>query len=180
MDKAQLGARLQEMFDDELMFHGFTNYMRDYELVVYQSVDPNPAYGLVPRHLRFLFRICTEVGVRSTVRPDVWTSSIDDRLLETHHVTMEDTGFVWGTQCQILYPGPKIIEDSVRAKWWADEVGVEFHEVLIEGNAHAISIVFSDLVVEEVRDGYTPYTVIHNGIAEQYAAGTHIPLPPDP
>ena len=44
--------------DKELLFHGFTPYMRDYEMVVYEPVDPGPKYGLVPRHLRFLFRYC--------------------------------------------------------------------------------------------------------------------------
>jgi hypothetical protein len=41
MEDSELDRALQELFDKELLYHGFTNYMRDYELVVYQSVDPN-------------------------------------------------------------------------------------------------------------------------------------------
>jgi hypothetical protein len=37
------------MYDKELIFHGFTRYMRDCEMVVYEPVDPNPKYALVPR-----------------------------------------------------------------------------------------------------------------------------------
>jgi hypothetical protein len=72
---------LDEMFDCALTHHGYTKYIRDYEMVVYQSVDPNPKFGLAPRHLRFLFRYCPEVLVRSLVRPDVWSSSLDDALM---------------------------------------------------------------------------------------------------
>jgi hypothetical protein len=54
MDLSALRVHLDEVFDNELLFHGFTNYMRDYELITYQSVDPHS--GLSPRHLRLLFR----------------------------------------------------------------------------------------------------------------------------
>lgn len=167
------------MFDCELMFHGFTNYMRDYELVVYQSVDPRS--GLLPRHQRFLFRFCTEVAVRSSVTPDVWTRSTADQLLETHHVTRDTPpGYAWGVQCQVLYPGATIIEGSERAQAWAEQVGIQFHEVRIEGNAHVIDLVFSDLSVEEVHAGYSPYEVEEDGAAEVYARGSKMWLsPPD-
>lgn len=178
MDQSVLKERLDRMFDDELMFHGFTNYMRDYELVVYQSVDPRS--GLLPRHLRFLFRFCTEVAIRSRLKPDVWTRSTDEGLLETHHVTMESHGYTWGVQCQELYPGATIVDHSETARKWEDQVGIPFHEVRIEGNAHVINLVFSDLLVEEVQAGYSPYEVEEDGVAEIYARGSKIPLdPPD-
>jgi hypothetical protein len=59
---------------------------------------------------------------------------------------MESEGFVWGVRCQMLYPGATMAEDSQRADFWAAQIGVDFHEVLIEGNAQTIRIVFSDLV----------------------------------
>lgn len=67
MTDAEVERLLEEMFDCALIYHGYTKYLRDYEMVIYQSVDPNPKYGLVPRHLRFVFRICPEVSV--SVRP---------------------------------------------------------------------------------------------------------------
>jgi hypothetical protein len=48
VERADLDSVLAQLFDRELLFHGFTPYMRDYELVVYESADPNPKYGLVP------------------------------------------------------------------------------------------------------------------------------------
>jgi len=180
VESSELAEALHRLFDRDLMYHGFTNYMRDYELIVYQSVDPNPRYGLVPRHLRFLFRFCSEAGVRSTVSPDAWSESMDDRLLHLRTVTREAEGYVWGVQCQNLYPGATIVEDSPRARFWQDQIGVPFHEVLIEANAHTICLVFSDLTIEQVGEGYTPYQIVRNGDPERYASRTKIPLnPPD-
>jgi hypothetical protein len=179
VDEAKLTDGLKELFDKELLYHGFTSYLRDYELVVFQSVDPNPRYGLVPRHVRLLFRFCTEADVRSTVSPELWSRSLDDSLLDDHTVTRESAGYVWGIQCQVLYPGAKVIERSKRARNWERRVGIPFHEVLIEGNAQTISLVFSDLVIDEVGDGYTPYRVGATGVPERYGSNTKIPFDPD-
>lgn len=173
MTPADLADRLDELFDNELVYHGFTCYMRDYELIVYRSTDPRS--GIAPRHLRFLFRICPEVSVRSEVQPEVWSQSIDDALLSQHHVTMQSEGYIWGVQCQELYPGATVLGDSERAHWWAGQVGVEFYEVEISANAHRISIVFADLQVEELAVGYTPFAVGKTGIPEAYAGGSKVP-----
>jgi hypothetical protein len=176
VDTSLLKAELDEIFDAELLFHGFTPYMRDYELVVYQSVDPRSK--LAPRHRRYLFRHCVQASVSSGLDPRVWVSSLSDELIETHIVTMESTGHVWGVNCQVLYPGATIIEPSPEATRWEAAVGVPFHEVRIAGNTHVIALVFSDLVVETVTAGYTPYTVTADGAAERYAQGTKHPLSP--
>ena len=107
-----------------------------YELVVYNSVDPSS--GLRPSYRRFRFSLCTEACVRSTVPPLVWARSTDDRLLSEHHVTMESSGYVWGVECQLMYPGASVVEDSGRAKFWHEQLGIPFHEVLVEANAHAM------------------------------------------
>jgi hypothetical protein len=164
------------MFDCELMFHGFANYMRDYELFVYQSVDPRS--GLAARHLHFVFRFCPEADVRSTLDSGIWARSTDGQLLETHSVTMDSPGYVWGVRCQTLYPGATIIENSRRAQEWEDRLGIPFHEVQINANAHLITVVFADLSVEEVPAGYVPYRVEERGVAERYADGSKFPLRP--
>lgn len=40
---------LDDVFDQALVYHGFTDYMRDYELVVYCTADPRT--GIRPRAL---------------------------------------------------------------------------------------------------------------------------------
>ena len=178
MEISSLESALDELFDRELLFHGYTDYMRDYDLIIYESVDPRS--GLHPRHRRFRFRYCTETYVTSRVRPDVWPRSMSDELLRLEQVTRGSLGFVWGVRCQILYPGAKIVPDSDRAKRWTEEVGIAFHEVQIEANAHALNLVFSDLVIDDIASGYEPFRVEEHGVAERYAEGSKIPLNPDP
>lgn len=179
MEIADLDSVLGELFDNQLIFHGFTPYMRDYEIVVYQPVDPNPKYGLVPRHLRVLFRYCTEATIKSRVRPDVWTRSLSDDLLKVRHVSRESTGYAWGVEGQEIYSGATVIQDSNRAAYWADQLGITFHEVLIEANAQAIDLVFAEATLMEVPPGYAPFIIAAAGHAETYAAGSTQALPPE-
>lgn len=174
MEQGELNAHLQQMFDNALLYHGFTSYMRDYEMLVYESADPRS--GITPRYLKFLFRNCPEVHVLSSIRPDVWSRSTDDSLVETRHVTNDTRGYVWGVLSQELYPGPHIVKDSARARQWTESSGIRFHEVNIEANAHRISIVFSELSVQEIGIGYTPFKVGRSSFAEEYEAESKMPL----
>jgi hypothetical protein len=173
----ELGSQLGRLFDSDLIYHGFTKYTRDYELFVYNSVDPRS--GSTSWHDRYFFRMCTEADVRSRVRAEVWATSLDDGLLERHRATRDDEGYVWGVQSQVLYPGATLIEESVRARHWEQEVGVPFHEVLIEANAQTISLVFAELQVARVSPGFVPYEVHGDDFAEQNADRTKVPLNPD-
>lgn len=156
MDVTRLREALDDIFDQALVFHAFTNYMRDYELIVYCQAGSGT--GIPPAHLRYLFKHCVHTDVATTVRADVWRQSLDDRLTD-YDTGVDLDGYVWGVKWQELYPGATIIEDSPRAQTWRDQVGIDFHEVRIETNAHAITLVFSDLEVTEIPVGHSPFTV---------------------
>jgi hypothetical protein len=173
MDPDGLIKCLSQMSDNSLLYHGYTNYMRDYEMIVYRSADSRS--GIQPRYLRFLFVVCPEASVQSTLEPAVWSRSMDPKLLTERYVTEESSGYVWGVQAQELYPGPKVIENSARARRWADSVGVQFYEVDVEGNAHRINLVFSHLSVEEAQEGYSPFMVGRTMVAEAYEMGSKMP-----
>ena len=49
MDTARLKPDLDNIFDQALIFHGFTSYMRDYEMFAYCTADPRT--GIAPEHL---------------------------------------------------------------------------------------------------------------------------------
>ena len=178
VDASELKDKLEMMSDCGLVHHGFTNYIRDYEFIVYQSCDPNPKYGLSPRHLRFLFRFCPEVTITSRLMPDVWSRSLSDDLLQEHMATRDSAGYVWGVQTQELYPGATVVEESPRAWFWTTSLGIDFHEIIVEANAQTISLVFSAILVDEVFDGYSPYQVRSQGIPEIYETSTKQPLRP--
>lgn len=50
---------------------------------------------------------------------------------------------------QVLYPGAALITDSPAARQWATAIGIDFHEVRIQTNAHDLTLIFSDLQVQE-------------------------------
>lgn len=154
MDAVVLEQSLDEIFDQVLVYHGYTDYMRDYELIVYATADPRT--GVEPAYLRYLFRHCVEARCTSSVSAETWRASLDDRLID-HETGQDLEGFVWGVKAHSFYPGAKLLSDSEAARRWARAIGIDFHEVTIETEAHHLTLIFSDLQVSEVPDGYTPF-----------------------
>lgn len=160
MDEAVLQQFLDDVFDQALVYHGFTDYMRDYELIAYCTADPRT--GIAPSHERYLFKLCVHATVETAVPEGIWARSLDERLID-YDTGVDLDGYVWGVKWQVLYPGARVVPDSPRAGHWARALGVPFHEVRIETNGHNLTLVFSELVVEPVGAGYSPFTVGSSG-----------------
>jgi hypothetical protein len=156
MNLDQMQEALADIFDQAIEYHGFTDYMRDYEIIIHATGDPRT--GIPPTYLRCLFKYCVEAHVYSAVSPEAWRQSLDDLLID-YEIGKHLDGYVWGVRCQGLYPGAEIVADSERAQHWHDSIGIDFHEVRFETNGHNITLVFSDLEVTEPVAGYAPYSV---------------------
>lgn len=156
MDTAVLQELLDETFDHAVLHHGYTDYMRDYEVIVHATADPRT--GVASAHRRYLFRYCVEARCETSVRADVWRVSLDDGLID-HETGAGLDGFVWGVKWHGLYPGARILPGSEAARRWSKALGIAFHEVRVETNAHDLTLLFSDLQVSEVRAGYAPFVV---------------------
>jgi hypothetical protein len=156
MDAAEIQRALDEVFDQALLYHAYTEYMRDYELIIY--VGAAPSTGIQPVYRRYLFKHCVEVDVHTTVRPATWRGSLDDHLI-THESGRELDGYVWGVNWQELYPGGQVVADSKRAARWTEAIGIPFHEIRVEANAHDIRLVAADLTVSVLSLGYAPFVV---------------------
>ncbi|NBE56070.1 YxiG-like protein [Streptomyces boluensis] len=154
MDTAALRQLLDDSFDHAVVHHGYTAYMRDYEIVVHATADPRT--GIEPAYLRYLFRHCVEARCVSTVAPRTWAVSLDDRLTD-HESAADLDGYVWGVKCHVLYPGAKLLPGSEATRRWSRDLGIDFHEVCVETNAHRITLIFSELRVSEVPVGYVPF-----------------------
>jgi len=103
MDAVALRRALDDVFDQAIVSHAFTGYMRDYEMIVLTAAVARTSTPAA--RLRYLFRYCVEVDVRSAVKPQVWKCSLDDRLIDFD--TGKDLeGYVWGVKWQNLYPEP--------------------------------------------------------------------------
>jgi len=114
MDRDAMQRAFDDVFDQALIFHGFTDYMRDYEVITYSTASPST--GIAPAFDRYLFQYCVQAKVSSSVSP-------------------------------------------ATADLWSREVGIRFHEAVIEGNGHHIELVFSDLAVTPLEPGYSPFIV---------------------
>jgi hypothetical protein len=91
---------------------GTPSYIRDYEIIVHVTADPRT--GIPPVHLRYLFKYCVAVEVQTTVSPDTWRCSLDERLTD-REIGPDLDGFVWAVRWQPLYPGAEVVADSERA-----------------------------------------------------------------
>ncbi|WP_406375769.1 hypothetical protein OG788_39575 [Streptomyces sp. NBC_00647] len=154
MDTAVLEQMLDEAFDHAVVHHGYTSYMRDYEVIVYATADPSTA--MESSYKRYLFRYCVEARCETSVPAETWRVSMDDRLIEQETGTELD-GYVWGVKWHCLFPGARLLPDSEDARRWSNVLGIDFHEVRLETNAHNLTLIFSDLQVSEVPAGYAAF-----------------------
>ncbi|QXC62635.1 hypothetical protein KSP35_07530 [Aquihabitans sp. G128] len=157
MDAEELEQRLDDIFDHALLFSGYLDHMRDYEVVVHRSASA--LAGLPSDTLRYLFKFCVQAHVSSALPGEVWRRSLDERLVDLDGVgdAWDGSGYLWGVKWACLYPGATVVQDSPIADRWTDAVGIEFHEVRIETNVQNLSIVFSELEVSEVDAEYRPH-----------------------
>ncbi|WP_454197343.1 YxiG-like protein [Nocardia sp. Marseille-Q1738] len=160
MDTTQIAQALDEVFDQAIVFHGFADYMRDYDIVIYATADPRT--GTEPEHLRYRFKHCVRATVATALSHDTWARSLDDQLMD-YETGPDLDGYVWGVRWQCLYPGAKLLPDSEEAAAWSGRLGLPFHETVIETNCHNLSLIFSDLEVTHLGAGYAPFVVSENG-----------------
>ncbi len=160
VDISEIQAAFDDVFDQAIVFHGFADYMRDYDVVVYATADPRT--GAAPEHLRYRFKYCVRAEATSALSPEIWKRSLDPRLVDYAQGRDLD-GYVWGVKWQALYPGMKLVRDSVDAKRWSHDLGLQFHEASIETNGHNLALVFADLVVDRVETGHAPFVVSDTG-----------------
>jgi len=163
----EIQAALDDVFDQAVVFHAYTDYMRDYEMITYATADPRT--GIPPSYDRYLFRHAVEVTVTTSISPEIWRRSLDERLLD-HETGKDLEGYVRGVKWHLLYPGGKVVADSDRARRWKATIGLDFHEARIQTNAHDITLVFTALEVSKLEVGYAPFVV---GVENHY-------VPPQP
>ncbi|MEU8080701.1 hypothetical protein AB0B31_35225 [Catellatospora citrea] len=156
MHTSEIQMAFDDVFDQALVFHGFTDYMRDYDVFIYAIADPRT--GIAPQNLRYRFTHCVRATVTSVLSPEIWKRSLDDRLLD-HKLADDLEGYVWAVRWQALYPGMRLVTPSADAERWSADLDIPFHEAVIATNGHIVSLVFSDLTVNAVSPGDTPFVV---------------------
>ncbi len=152
----------EDAFDQAILFHGYADYMRDYDVYVYATADPRS--GIPNEHLRYRFTHCVRATIVTALPAETWAASLDDRLTDDNTaVTTGVDGYIWGARFQVNYPGMSLIEASPETHRWSAALGIPLHEAQILTNGHEISLVFSDLVVETLDPGRVAFRVPHGG-----------------
>jgi hypothetical protein len=151
IDAAEVQVALDEVYDHALVHHGYVDYMRDYELIVYCTADPRT--GIEPEYVRLLFTHCVVADAETAVPPSVWARSMDDRLIASDATDQPVDAYVWGVRWQAMYPGGRVLPSSARAAEWTRALGRPFHEVRIEANGHHLNLVFADLRTSVIAVG---------------------------
>ncbi len=155
MDASDVQRLLDGLIDQAIVYHGFADYMRDYELYVYCVFRPQP--DVTAETVRLVFKNCVVANAETALTGDIWARSLDDQLL--HWPEPDDVdGYVWGVKWQHFENGV-VVSESPAASGWSKSVGIRFHEVRIVTNGHNLRLVFSDLTSSVVEPGHSPFTV---------------------
>jgi len=155
----------ETFFDAAILRHGFTDYMRDYEIIV--GGRDGPPHTDVHR---YQFVGCVDAIYATAIRPEVFAKSIPDEFVLSgpdYPEKDEPDGFIWGTRWSCAYPGLEYLAPSERAARWSRLLGRPMHEVSIATEAFRLNLVFAEVRHELM--GHRP--IVH--FEKQYPIGTN-------
>jgi hypothetical protein len=136
----------QDFSGTAILRHGFTDYMRDYELIV------GARGGLPGDDLhRYQFVGCVEANVRTSVDASTFVQSLGDEFVYSgpdFPNKPQPDGFIWGVRYSTSTFGLSVVETSPLAAKWTHELGVSMTEATIHTEAFHIQLVFADLRYE--------------------------------
>jgi len=133
----------EEFFDAAVLRHGFTDYMRDYELIISGRNGP-PNTDL---H-KYQFIGCVEAQYQTNISPDGFVRSLSDQFVYAgpdYPGREEPDGFIWGVRYSNAYPGLKYIEEDKHTEYWSERLGRKMHEITLVTEAFTLRLVFADI-----------------------------------
>ena len=133
----------EDFFDGAILRHGFTDYIRDYEIIV--GGRNGPPYKDVHK---YQFIGCVEAVYTSKIRPEAITQSLSDEFVYSgpDYPDKDDPkGFIWGVRYSNAYPGWAYSENGKQAKRWTKLMNRKMHEFVLETEAFQLTLVFADV-----------------------------------
>jgi hypothetical protein len=133
----------EDFFDAAVLRHGFTDYMRDYEIIVgARNGPPNTDVH------KYQFIGCVEAYYQTKISPEVFSQSLFDDFVYSgpDYPDEEDPeGFIWGVRFSEAYPGLTYVENGERAAYWSSMLGRKMHEITLDTNVFHLRLVFADI-----------------------------------
>jgi hypothetical protein len=154
MDEVKDKLTQYDLFDGAILWHGFTRYMRDYDIIAEIMPYAGPDHAQEPGVYRYRFTHCPEAHVVTCIRDDVWPDSWSDINLDYALWEKQGNpdGFVWGVCWACAYPGLSYHADSALAAQWSQRLRKPMREIQIETNVYRLQLVFHDVIVEKLDD----------------------------
>lgn len=131
-----------------MLGHGFAPHGRDYSLVIQDSIGPKPGTS------ELTFTHVVQFTYETRVRDDVWPNSWDDVFLDYQQwqLTGERSGYVWGTNWSLAYPGFEAPENAPEGVVWSSRLGQQMHSMSLETERFRIAMTFHDVGVRHLSD----------------------------
>jgi hypothetical protein len=132
----------EDFFDAAIVRHGFTDYMRDYEIIVAaRNGPPNTDVH------KYQFIGCVEAHYQTKLNGGFAKSLSDEFVYSGPDYPDKDDpdGFIWGVRFADAYPGIEYLENGERAEYWSGLMGGKMHEITVETNAYLLRLVFADV-----------------------------------
>ncbi|HEY0735212.1 MAG TPA: hypothetical protein VGD69_09935 [Herpetosiphonaceae bacterium] len=133
----------EDFFDAAILWHGFTDYMRDYEIIV--GARNGPPYTDVHR---YQFIGCVAAMCTTALPPASFVQSLPDQLVYAGPDYPDQDvpdGFVWGVRYSTAYPGLTYVEQGEYARTWSQTLNYPMHEITLETEAFHLRLVFADV-----------------------------------
>jgi hypothetical protein len=134
--------------DVAVLGHGFAAHGRDYSFVIQDSTGPKPGtYELIFTHV-------VQFALETRVRDDVWPISWDDVFLDYQQwqAAGEPSGYLWGANWSLAYPGFEAPDDSPEALAWSQRLGKQMHAMSLETERFRIALIFHAVRVRRISD----------------------------
>ncbi len=143
------------IFDNWVITHGQTEYVRDYDIVIaVPAAKPDGSGSYIEGHYRVRFTHSPLQRCETVLGDDTWRISWSDALtdFDSWRAAGVPAGFVWA-QGALAYPGPSLAEGSALAEEWSRRLEREMHELKLETNAYILSLLFHDLSLVQIAKG---------------------------
>lgn len=132
----------ESFFDAAIVRHGFTDYIRDYEIIVAaRNGPPNTDVH------KYQFIGCVEAHYQTKLN-GLFAQSLSDEFVYSgpdYPDKENPDGFIWGVRFADAYPGMEYLETGERAGYWSGLMGRKMHEITVETNAYLLRLVFADV-----------------------------------
>ncbi len=152
----------ESITDAVILRHRFTDYMRDYEVILGARNGP-PNTGIYKdQFVGCAEAVCLTKLVRTFHEP---TSSFGLSLADEvvfagpdYPEKNDPKGFIWGVRFAEVISGWDYAENGKQAKFWSQAIGRKMHEVSVLTNAYRLELVFADIRYSFL--GYEPAVTI--------------------